>query len=122
MSEDEKSLPQPSNVTIRHRTSGAEKSAFFEGFPGGDRSPFVQLRIGYSGCYNFSLNTGWMEHKRSETPDWFVADADLEKLRDYARQEKRKFTAMPRHLPAQKPRRPRKGGEIHPAQVGMFKP
>lgn len=98
-------------ITIVNRNSGTRKVCRFEGFPGGKDAPWLQVRWPtFSGCYNFSLCTGWIEHKRGEMPEWYVLEKDLELVRVEARKEGKVFQEFPRVLPARKPRRPRKGG------------
>lgn len=63
-----------------------------------------------------------VQHKRSEVPDWFISDAEIEAVRAEAKEAGRKFTPVPRNdVDKRKPRRPRKGGPVHPRQVSMFR-
>lgn len=108
-------------ATIVNRNSGVARVCKVEGYPGGKDAPWVQLRFpNFSGCYNFSLSTGWIEHKRGHLPDWYMLDTDLEKLREEARAEGKVFTSYPRNLPALKPRKPRRGGPLHKRQGSLF--
>lgn len=98
-------------ITIVNRNSGTRKECRFEGFPGGKDAPWFQVRWpNFGGCYNFSLCTGWIEHKKSEDPEWYALDEDLALVRVEARKEGKVFTEYPRVLPARKPRKPRRGG------------
>lgn len=70
------------------------------------------------GLFSFALAHGGIECKRSLTPEWRVSDADLETLRELAREAKIKFTVaryVQRSLPgAPKKKTPQKQVELFP--------
>lgn len=65
---------------------------------------WVQVRYPHgAGCYRFALAPGRIEHKRNEQPLWRLSDADLERMRELAKERKIKW----RPARGSKPRKPR---------------
>jgi hypothetical protein len=95
-------------LTIIH-VGGSEKTVEFESFD----APRPWIRVRYpkgAGIFSFALAHGAIEHKRGESPQWFLAEDDLEKLRVAAREARIMFSPVPKnHAVSQlRPRRPRK--------------
>lgn len=107
------------NIRIINANSGATRTGTFECFHGGKKSPWAEIRLGMAGVYNFSLRTGWCEHKSTEAPAWFVLAEDLELLREAAREKKLSFTVAPIQAPQRSDAKPRKarGPQVAPPAV-----
>lgn len=95
-------------LTIIH-ISGSEKTVEFVGFD----APRPWIRVRYpngGGVFSFAFAHGAIEHKRGESPQWFLAEDNLETLRGVAREAKIAFSPVPKtHAVNQlRPRRPRK--------------
>lgn len=73
------------------------------------RGGWFQIRYpGGAGLWAFSLRHGRMEHKRGEHPSWFIAAAELDRVRAVAREEKVEFSVeTPRAKKKGKPGQPK---------------
>lgn len=112
-------------LRIVNAKSGATREVSFECFHDARKVIWVELRFGVAGVYNFSLLTGWQEHKRSETPAWYL-DRDsfaIVRAQAIAAGHKLKdplWTEYP--PPPAKPRAPKSRRQsAKPAQTEMFK-
>ena len=105
-------------ISIVNANSGTVREYTFEGFHGGKKSPWAELRFGVAGVYNFSLNTGWISAKKDEPQDWHVDLADLEKLLTVAQEQGIKFKVALVQAPERTPAKPRsaRGKPVAPPQ------
>lgn len=80
-------------VTIIH-LGGSTKKCDLEEFDA--PRPWVRLRYpGGGGVWAFSLAHGGIESKRNTLPEWRITDADLVTVRQLAKEQDIKFSAVP---------------------------